>query len=164
MENVIQVAGSTELQSVLAKYSDAGEEQLIALLQEVQDSCGYLSRDAIVSIGRHVNMPAIKVYGVATFYNQFRFQPRGRIHVQLCRGTACHVKGSRTILEQLQSFLDVPPGVTTADGVFSYEVLACIGACGLAPALMINGELKAKVCSETIGELLSEYRAKLEGL
>ena len=164
MENFIQVPGSMEFQAVLSKYPDAGEDQLIALLQDVQESCGYISRDAIVSISRHVDLPAIKVYGVATFYNQFRFQPLGRIHIQLCRGTACHVKGSRTILERLEKHLGVPPGVTTGDGLFSYEVLACIGACGLAPALMINGELRAKVNPDSIGDLLNEYRTKLEGL
>ena len=164
MENIVQGSGSAEIQAVLSKYPDAGEDQLIALLQDVQESCGYLSRDAIVSIGRHLYLPAIKVYGVATFYNQFRFQPLGRIHIQLCRGTACHVKGSRTILERLEKHLGVPAGVTTGDGLFSYEVLACIGACGLAPALMINGELRAKVNPDSIGDLLNEYRAGLEGI
>lgn len=164
MENVTQVASSADIQSVLAKYPDAGEDQLIALLQDVQELCGYLSRDAIVSIARHVDLPAIKVYGVATFYNQFRFQPLGKIHIQLCRGTACHVKGSLTILEQLEKNLRVPAGVTTPDGLFSYEILACIGACGLAPALMVNGELRAKVDPESVPELLKEYRERLEGI
>lgn len=164
MENITQVASSADIQSVLARYPDAGEDQLIALLQDVQEVCGYLSRDAIVSIARHVDLPAIKVYGVATFYNQFRFHPLGKIHIQLCRGTACHVKGSMTILEQLEKQLKVPVGVTTPDGLFSYEILACIGACGLAPALMINGELRAKVDPDSIPELLKEYRERLEGI
>ena len=164
MEKVTHAPGCAEIQAVLAKYPDAGEEQLIAMLQDVQERCGYLSRDAIVSIGRHVDLPAIKVYGAATFYNQFRFQPLGRIHIQICRGTACHVKGSRTLLEQLEKHLGVPPNVATSDGMFSYEVLACIGACGLAPALMINGELRAKVSLDSVGDLLNEYRAKLEGV
>ena len=164
MENIVHGFGSAEIQAVLSKYPNAGEDKLITLLQDVQESCGYLSNDAIVSISRHVDLPAIKVYGVATFYNQFRFQPLGRIHIQLCRGTACHVKGSRTILERLEKHLGVPAGVTTANGMFSYEVLACIGACGLAPALMINGELLAKVNPDSIGDLLNEYRTKLEGV
>jgi NADH-quinone oxidoreductase subunit E len=164
MKNTALVPDSAKVQAVLAKYPDAGEEQLIPILQDVQESSGYLSQDAIASIGRHIDLPAIKVYGVATFYNQFRFQPLGRIHIQLCRGTACHVKGSRTILERLEKHLQVEAGVTTNDGLFSYEVLACIGACGLAPALIINGEMRGKINPDTIEDLLNEYRTKLEGV
>ena len=164
MEAISPPASSSDVLSVLARYPDAGEDQLIALLQDVQDLCGYLSRDAIISIGRHMDLPAIKVFGVATFYNQFRFQPLGKIHIQLCRGTACHVKGSQTILEQLEKHLAVPPGVTTSDGMFSYETLACIGACGLAPAMIVNGELNAKVDPDSIPQLLQEFREKLEAL
>ena len=164
MEDIAEVANRTEIQLVLARYPDAGEDQLITLLQDVQEACGFLSRDAILSIGRHVDLPASRVYGVATFYNQFRFHPLGRVHIQLCRGTACHVKGSKSVLEVLQKSLGVPPGVATRDGIFSYEILACIGACGLAPALMVNGELKAKVEADSIPALLKEYREKVEAV
>jgi len=164
MENVGQIPSSANIQAILAKYPDAGEEHLIALLQGVQESCGYLSHDAITSISRHVDLPAIKVYGVATFYNQFRFQPLGRIHIQICRGTACHVKGSRTIQERLEKHLGIPAGVTSSDGLFSYEELACIGACGLAPAIIINGDLLGKINPDSIEDLLNEYRAKLGGV
>ncbi|MDL2226295.1 NADH-quinone oxidoreductase subunit NuoE [Deltaproteobacteria bacterium OttesenSCG-928-M10] len=160
----LEIANRTEIQSVLARYPDATEDQLIGLLQDVQETCGYLSRDAILSIGRHVDLPASRVYGVATFYNQFRFHPLGRVHIQLCRGTACHVKGSKSVLDELQKHLGVPAGVATRDGIFSYEILACIGACGLAPALMVNGELRAKVTPESIPALLKEYREKVEAV
>lgn len=153
-----------DIQSVLAAYPDAREDQLITLLQEVQDRCGYLSRDAILSIGRHLNLPASKVYGVATFYNQFRFSPLGRVHIQICRGTACHVKGSKNVLDAIVKALGVPEGTATPDGVFSYEILACIGACGLAPAIMVNGELRAKVTPESVPALLKEYREKVEAV
>ena len=160
----LEIANRTEIQSVLARYPDAGEDQLISLLQDVQETCGFLSRDAILSIGRHVDLPASRVYGVATFYNQFRFHPLGRVHIQLCRGTACHVKGSKSVLDELQKHLGVPAGVATRDGIFSYEILACIGACGLAPAIMVNGELKGKLTPEALPELLKEYRAKVEAI
>jgi len=164
MEVIAETSNIVAIQSVLAQHPDATEDQLITLLQDVQEACGFLSRDAIVSIGRHLDLPASRVFGVATFYNQFRFQPLGRVHIQLCRGTACHVRGSKTVLDVLQRQLAVPPGVATRDGVFSYEILACIGACGLAPALMVNGELKAKVTAESIPELLREYREKVEAV
>ncbi len=162
--DVLDATNSTEIQSVLARHPDATEDQLITLLQEVQDACGYLSRDAILSIGRHIDVPASKIYGVATFYNQFRFYPLGRVHIQVCRGTACHVKGSKAVLDELKKQLGIPVGQTTPDGVFSYEELACIGACGLAPAIMVNGELRAKVSPDAIPALLKEYREKVEAV
>lgn len=164
MDDIAEVANRMEVQSVLARHPAATEDELITLLQEVQELSGYLSRDAIISISRHMDLPASRVYGVATFYNQFRFAPLGLVHIQLCRGTACHVKGSKTILEALEAHLGVPAGVTTKDGVFSYEVLACIGACGLAPAIMVNGELRAKITPESIPALLKEYREKVEAV
>ncbi|MDR0361746.1 MAG: NADH-quinone oxidoreductase subunit NuoE [Planctomycetota bacterium] len=164
MDVSTDTANSAEIQSVLARYPDATEDQLITLLQEVQDACGYLSRDAILSIGRHIDMPASRIYGVATFYNQFRFYPLGRVHIQICRGTACHVKGSKAVLDTLQGELGVGANQTTRDGVFSFEELACIGACGLAPAIMVNGELRAKVTPESIPGLLKEYREKVEAV
>ena len=164
MQVLDDTSSSVGVQSVLARYPDATEDQLITLLQEVQETCGYLSRDAILSIGRHIDMPASKIYGVATFYNQFRFSPLGRVHIQVCRGTACHVKGSKALLEEIVRRLGVPEGVATPDGVFSYEELACIGACGLAPAMIVNGELNAKVDPDSIPQLLQEFREKLEAL
>ncbi len=155
---------SHKTQSVLDRHPNATEDQLISVLQDVQETCGFLSENAIISIGRHLNLPASKVFGVATFYNQFRFQPLGKIHIQLCRGTACHVRGSKIILDLLEKHLEVPVGQTTPDGLFSYEVLACIGACGLAPAMIVNGELKAKVNPDTFPELLAEYREKAESV
>ena len=164
MEVIADVGNSAAVQEVLARHPGATEDQLITLLQEVQEACGYLSRDAIVSISRHIDMPASKIYGVATFYNQFRFYPLGRVHIQICRGTACHVKGSKKVLDAIAKELGVPVGATTRDGVFSYEVLACIGACGLAPAIMVNGELRAKVTPESVPALLKEYREKAEAI
>ncbi len=164
MEATLEAEASRSIQAVLARYPDATEDQLITLLQEVQDACGYLSRDAILSIGRHIDLPASKVYGVATFYNQFRFSPLGRVHIQICRGTACHVKGSQHVLDAVKKELGVPAGTATPDGVFSYEVLACIGACGLAPAIMVNGELRAKLTPEAVPALLKEYRERVEAV
>lgn len=147
--------------AILAAHPDARRDSLIPILQEVQDSEGYLSREAIVRIGEHLRIPASKVYGVATFYNQFRFQPQGRFHVQVCRGTACHVKGSASVLSAVQRALKVLPGQTTKDGMFSLEVVACIGACGLAPVVTVGGEFHAAVAPEKVGTILQGYRRKI---
>jgi NADH-quinone oxidoreductase subunit E len=130
------------------------------LLQEVQRYQGYISKEAVVEIGHHLGLPASKIYGVATFYNQFRFEPLGKYHIQVCRGTACHVKGSAALLESLCKLLQVAPGRTTRDGLFSVEVVACIGACGLAPVIAVNGEFHAAVTTKQLPRLIELYRSR----
>ena len=150
----------TKIDKILANYSDSGRDSLIPLLQEIQEKEGYLSETAIVKTGKKLKIPTSKIYGVATFYNQFRFEPVGKYHIMVCRGTACHVLGSATVLQELESTLKIKAGQTTRDGLFSIEVVACIGACGLAPVLNINGEFYAKVTTEKIKEIIETYRAK----
>lgn len=150
------------VEAILRETPHAGRDSLIPILQEVQESEGYLSKESVVEIGRHLGLPASKVYGVATFYNQFRFQPVGRFHILVCRGTACHVKGSADVLDAIQRELDIEPGGTTRDGLFSLEVVACIGACGLAPVISVDGEFHAHVESKQVPGILRSYREKAE--
>jgi len=150
----------TKVEEVIARHGQAARDSLIPLLQEVQDAEGYLSREAICRIGRHLHLPPSKVYGVATFYNQFRFQPRGRFHFTVCRGTACHVKGSIKALEMLTRRLKLQPGQTSRDGMFSLEVVACMGACGLAPVVNLNGEFHAKVTPKKLAKIIQECRER----
>ena len=150
----------TDIDPIVSKYPEGRRDALIPLLQDVQASQGYLSRDAVVRIGRHLRLPASKVYGVATFYNQFRFQPLGRYHIQVCRGTACHVKGSLAALSAIQRTLNIKPGQTSRDGHFSLETVACLGACGLAPVIAVNGEFHAGVTPEQVSGLLNAYRRR----
>jgi NADH-quinone oxidoreductase E subunit len=149
---------SQALQSILDKYPGARRDSLISMLQDVQETQGYISREAIVEIGQHLKLPTSKIYGVATFYNQFRFQPLGKFHIQACRGTACHVKGSLKILDAAKRLLKIEPGQTSRDGLFSLEVVACIGACGLAPVITINGEFHARLTIEKLSTLLSSLK------
>jgi len=153
---------TTELDSVLSKHPRGRRDALIPILQDVQELQGYLSRDAVAAIGEHLGLPASKIYGVATFYNQFRFQPVGRYHIQCCRGTACHVKGSAKVLESLERALGIKAGQTTRDGLFSLEVVACVGACGLAPVISINGEFFARVTPERVNTIIDSYRKAAE--
>jgi len=148
------------LEPILKKYPNAKRDSLIPLLQDVQESVGYLSREVVAQISKHLDLPASKIYGVATFYNQFRFQPVGKFHIQVCRATACHVKGSATVLESVVKHLGVKPGQTTRDGLFSLEVVACMGACGLSPVMNINGEFYAKMTPKKVSKILQECREK----
>lgn len=154
------MVSSIEIQSILEKHPGARRDSLIPILQEVQETHGYLSREAIVRVGAHLGLPASKIFGVATFYNQFRFQPQGRFHIQVCRGTACHVKGSARVLDAFEQALEIGPGQTTRDGIFSLEVVACMGACGLAPVINVDGEFFAGVVPDEVKNILDTYRRK----
>jgi NADH-quinone oxidoreductase subunit E len=149
---------STNLEQILQNYPRAQRDALIPILQAIQEQEGYLSREAITKVGEYLQLPASKIYGVATFYNQFRFQPVGKFHIMICRGTACHVKGSAKVLEAFKRELKIEPGQTTKDGLFSLEVVACLGACGQAPVIAVNGEFLAKVEPEKVRSILITYR------
>ncbi len=151
---------TTALSNILPEYAGCGRESLIPILQKIQEEEGFLSRQAVVEVGKTLDIPASKIYGVATFYNQFRFEPQGKYHVQVCRGTACHVLGSATVLQEMEKMLKIKAGQTTRDGLFSLEVVACIGACGLAPVICVNGEFHAKVTKEELRGIIDEYRNK----
>lgn len=143
---------------IFSKYQESGRENLIPVLQDIQNEEGFLSEDSIIEVGRYLHLPTSKIYGVATFYNQFRFNATGKYHIQICRGTACHVLGSASVLEILEKTLKSKAGETTKDGMFSIEVVACIGACGLAPVICINGNFHAKVTNQSIVEIIDNYR------
>lgn len=149
-----------EIEAILEKYPSAGREMLIPMLQDVQDAHGYLGKDAVACVGRHLDLAPSKIYGVATFYNQFRFQPRGKYHFTVCRGTACHVKGSGKVLDMLIKQLGIKPEETSRDRLFSLEVVACMGACGLAPVVNLNGKFHAKVTPKKLANIIKQCREK----
>lgn len=151
---------TTKVDEILKRHSGGGRDHLIPILQEVQEADGYVSKEAVERIGEHLKLPASKIYGVATFYNQFRFHPRGKYHFMVCRGTACHVKGSQKVLDNLMKQLKLEPGQTSRDRMFSLEVVACMGACGLAPVVSVNGEFYAKVTPRKLSEIIQECRQK----
>ncbi len=148
------------VETILMDHLDAGRDHLIPILQEVQESEGYLSQDSITKVGRALDMPSSKIFGVATFFNMFRFQAKGKYHVMVCRGTACHVKGSARSLDMVTKALKIQPGETTRDKLFSLEVVACMGACGLAPVVNINGQFYAKVSPMKLQRIIEECREK----
>ena len=148
----------SQIQTILNKYPQTGRDSLIPILQEIQESEGFLSEKSVVKVGEYLKIPTSQIFGVATFYNQFRFEPQGKNHIQICRGTACHVLGSATVLTELEKHLKIKAGQTTRDGQFSIEVVACIGACGLAPVISINGEFHAKVTSESMKTIIDSYK------
>jgi NADH-quinone oxidoreductase subunit E len=143
------------LERVFSSYEGKAEE-LIPVLQDVQEAYSFLPEEVMLEIARFTRVPASKVYAVATFYAQFRFEPRGRSHVMVCRGTACHVSGAPRVLEDIETALGIKEGETSADLAYSLETVACIGACSLAPCLMINKEVEAKMNKTKIEKLFSK--------
>ncbi len=135
---------------------------LIAILQEVQTGFGYLPEEAMQRVAQFTKVPESQVYGVATFYAQFRLTPGGRNTIRVCQGTACHVQGGTRILAAAENELGVAPGGTTPDGAFSLETVACPGTCALAPNMTINGEVHGQMTPQKVAEILDEAMAKGE--
>jgi NADH-quinone oxidoreductase subunit E len=130
---------------------------LIPVLQKAQEIFGYLPREVMGRIASDLGIPPARVFGVATFYAQFSFTPRGRHTVLSCQGTACHVRGGGKILEEMMRHLQVEEGGTTADGRFTLEKVYCIGCCSLAPALIIDETAYGKLTPEKVKEILDQY-------
>ncbi len=130
---------------------------MVPVLQKVQDVYGYLPRPALEYVAKKLRIPISKVYGVATFYAQFHLHPRGKNIVRVCRGTACHVRGVTKVAERMQELLGVGVGGTTPDLKFTYEEVACIGACGLAPVMMINDRTFGKLTPEKLKGIIEDY-------
>jgi NADH-quinone oxidoreductase subunit E len=146
---------NAELAEVFARHGSERSD-LIPILQEAQDELGYLSRETMLAISRRLRMPASSVLGVATFYAQFYLQPRGRHHLVVCRGTACHVRGSREIRESVEQKLGIRAGETTEDLLFSFETVACLGNCPLAPLLVIDGNYCGRMTRDRVNTILDE--------
>jgi NADH-quinone oxidoreductase subunit E len=146
------------IERLLNKYSFARRESLIPILQEIQDEVGYLSEEALVMVGKHLNMPTSKIYGLATFYNQFRFQPKGIYHLRLCQGTSCHMGGSLAIIDYIEKTLKVKPGQTTKNGLFSLEVTPCMGACAHSPSILVNDKCYSRITIEKLSNILDELK------
>ena len=143
---------------ILNRFPQIKRNALIPLLQAVQDEFGYISEEAISGIGAHLSLPTSKIYGLATFYNQFSFTPRGYYHMVLCNGTSCHMSGSGELLSEISKLLEIKDGETTRDGLFSLEVQSCIGACGQSPLMAVNGEYHSGISVKEIREIIKQYR------
>lgn len=152
----------TALDAILDKYRD-DKGKIITVLQETQDIFGYIPEDAIKSIAAALGVPSTEIYGVATFYGQFHLQVRGKNIVRVCTGTACHVQGGGKILEAINKALGLSgKETTTEDLLFTVEPVACLGACGMAPVMMVNEDAYGRVSSKDVPEILNRYREKGE--
>jgi NADH-quinone oxidoreductase subunit E len=149
------------LDEIISRYKAGSRESLLPLLQEIQIEYGYLNEEAILRVGQHIKLPSSKVYGIATFYDQFRFVQKGKFHIKICRGTSCHMHGSSGILREVERVLNIKEGFTTRDGRFSLEAVSCMGACGSAPVLNVNSEFKTVITIPDIAQIIDRYKSTI---
>ncbi len=145
-----------QVDELLAQYQGV-EGALIPVLQQAQNIHGYLSQELIRYIADKLAIPVSHIYGVVTFYSQFHLNPRGKHIIRVCQGTACHVRGGKMILQAMEDNLHIAAGETTAGQNFTLETVACIGACGLAPVMMIDEDTHGRLTPESIAEVLQRY-------
>jgi NADH:ubiquinone oxidoreductase subunit E len=143
--------------TILGEYGRE-RENLIPLLQEIQDRFHYLSPETVQAVAQHLDLSENDVYGVATFYAQFRFVPPGLHHVKVCEGTACHVRGSGLILDAISRSTGIIPGQTSADGQFSLERVACFGSCALAPVVVVDDKVYGRMTAAKTTKLIEDKK------
>lgn len=149
-----EVTIEERLNKILSSYQGR-EAELIPILQKVQQEFGYLPEVAIKQIARFLHLPEITIFGVATFYAQFKLVPTGRNIVKVCRGTACHVRGGARILKEVQKQLGIKPGESTPDLEYSLETVACFGSCALSPVMVVNNKVRGKMTAQKVRGILN---------
>lgn len=145
------------LDRILSTIEEVGNEDLIPILQQIQEAYGYLPRAVLSEMSRRTSIPVSRIYGIATFYEQFHLEPHGRHTIRSCRGTACHVRGGTNIIDAISRHLGVEPGQTTEDMLFTFETVACLGTCFLAPVMMVNDDYYGQLTSNKVKSILESY-------
>jgi len=145
------------LDKILASMPNAGPNDLVPILQQVQKAYGYLPKTILMAVSDRTGISASQIYGVATFYEQFYLEPHGRNTIRCCRGTACHVRGSTNIINAIQQALGIEPNETTEDMRYTFETVACLGTCFLAPVMMINNDYYGHLNARKIKSILERY-------
>ena len=146
-----------ELKAFIAEWKNK-PGNLIMVLHRVQQAYGYIPREVAFEVADHLDVPLAKIYGVITFYNFFKLKKPGRNQIQVCMGTACYLKGGEDIIHELEGILGVGLNTVTPDGEFSVEAVRCLGCCGLAPVMVINGEVFGKVRTQDLHGIVAQKR------
>lgn len=161
MEFKFNWEGNKDKVNKLIDFIEKNKEKkgvLMLVLQEAQELFGYLPKEILELISKNLNIPLSEIYGVATFYSQFSLIPKGENVIGVCLGTACYVKGGQEILRKIEELLGITVGQTTPDEKFSIDATRCLGACGLAPVIMINGKMYGRLTVDGVEEIINQYR------
>lgn len=153
----ISETGAKMIREICGRY--AGEKTpLMMILSDIQNEYGYIPLEVQEIVSEETGIPVSEIYGVITFYSFFSLEPKGKYVVGVCLGTACYVKGAQQIIDRFCEILGIKPGQTTEDGLFTIDALRCIGACGIAPAVSINGKVYPKMTIDKVAEVIDDYR------
>ena len=147
-----------QIEEIIARYEDE-ETPLMMILSDIQREYGYIPLEVQELVSEKTGISVAEIYGVVTFYSFFSLNPKGKYVIGVCLGTACYVKGSQQVIDKFIECLGIQPGQTTEDGLFTLDALRCIGACGIAPAISINGKVYPKVSVSSVPGIIAEYRA-----
>ena len=148
-----------DISPILERYpAEEGQASLMGLLQDIQEEHGYLPLAALERVSAHLNVPIANIHGVVSFYSQFSLVPRGKHIIKMCMGTACHIRGGQGVLEEIQSGLRIRDRETTADRLFTLEVVRCLGTCFLAPVIMIDDKYYGALTPAKVRKVLAGYR------
>ena len=154
---LIQADAKKEILKIIEKYADE-KTPLMMILSDVQSKYGYIPLEVQEIISEATGIPVAEIYGVITFYSFFSLKPKGKYVIGVCLGTACYVKGAQQVCDKFCELLNVAPGETTEDGLFMIDALRCIGACGIAPAVTINGKVYPKLTVQEVPKIINAYR------
>ncbi len=152
-------AAVKQITEICDRYADE-KTPLMMILSDVQREYGYIPLEVQELVSEKTGIPVAEIYGVVTFYSFFSLKPKGKYVIGCCLGTACYVKGAQQVIDKFSEILGIKAGETTADGLFTIDALRCIGACGIAPAVSINGKVYPKVSVNAVAGIINEYKAK----
>jgi len=156
---LVEADTKEKLDEILSHHSGKKDE-LIPILQEAQEQFRYLPSEVMLQVAKFLRLPESVVFGVSTFYAQFKFFPTGKTMVKLCRGTACHVRGATRILEEVEKNLGIKPGETTDDLEYSLETIACFGSCALAPVMVVNNNVYGRMTPSKVTKILGDNKQR----
>ena len=151
--------GARKIREICDRYTDE-KTPLMMILSDIQNEYGYIPLDVQEIVSQKTGISVAEIYGVVTFYSFFSLRPKGKYIIGCCLGTACYVKGAQQVIDKFSELLGIAPGQTTEDGLFTLDALRCIGACGIAPAVSINGKVYPKMSVASVDDVIAEYRAK----
>ena len=157
----LQAAAEKQIIEIISRYQNE-KTPLMMILSDIQKEFGYIPLEVQELVSEKIGVPVAEIYGVVTFYSFFSLNPKGKYVIGVCLGTACYVKGSQQVIDKFSEILDIKAGETSKDGLFTLDALRCIGACGIAPAITINGKVYPKVAVNQVPGIVEEYR-KLGG-
>ena len=152
----LQAHAVKQITEIVERYKDE-ETPLMMILEAIQSEYGYIPLEVQELVSKLTGVPVAEIYGVVTFYSFFSLTPKGKYVIGVCLGTACYVKGSQLVMDKFSEILGIKPGQTTEDGLFTLDALRCIGACGIAPAISINGRVYPKMDPGKVGAIVKEY-------